>query len=194
MRPIVIAAPTEEPVTLAEAKKQVEVPSAVAAHDDHLISLIVAAREQLEKDTRRALITQTLELRLHEWPCTEYVELPKPPLASVTSVTYIDTNGVSQTWDSANYVVDVGYEPGRLYQAYSVSRPSVRCGPGAIKIRYVAGYGDADSVPQRAKQAILLLVGHWFLRREAVIVGTISKEIEHAYGALVNGLAYGGYP
>jgi hypothetical protein len=36
-----------------------------------------------------------------------------------------------------------------------------------------------------AKHAIKLLVAHWFRNREAVLVGTISKDMEKAVDALL---------
>ena len=41
------------------------------------------------------------------------VEL-RPPLQSVTTVTYVDPSGTTQTLASNRYVVDVNNEPGRM--------------------------------------------------------------------------------
>jgi hypothetical protein len=56
-----------------------------------------------------------------------------------------------------------------------------------------AGYGAASAVPDDAKQAILLLASHWVENREAVLSGTISKEIELSYTALTDRLKWGNY-
>jgi uncharacterized phiE125 gp8 family phage protein len=54
-----------------------------------------------------------------------------------------------------------------------------------IQVTYVAGYGAAASVPQKYKQAMLLLIGHWYENRETVIVGTISGPIALAVDSLI---------
>lgn len=162
----VVTAPASEPVTLAEAKLHCRVD---LTDDDALITAhIVSAREEIERLTGMALITQTLELVLPEWPCSDRVELPRPPLTSVTSVKYKDYTGSETTWDSANYIVGVDSVPGVLGLAWNAVWPSVVLYPvEPIRIRYVAGFASAAAVPQSLKQAMLLLIGHWYENREA---------------------------
>lgn len=42
-----------------------------------------------------------------------------------------------------------------------------------------------ELVPQRVKQAVLLLVGHWFNAREAVVMGTSVAEVPLGVQALL---------
>ena len=65
------------------------------------------------------------------------------------------------------------------------SWPSLYPRDDAVQIEYVAGYGAAASVPQVFKQAILLLVGHWYANRESSIVGTISEDAASSGEALL---------
>ena len=114
------------------------------------------------------------------------IYLPRPPLQSVTSIVYTDSEGAHYTVDADSYIADTASELGSIVLSYGASWPSVTLRPTAgVEITYVAGYGDAASVPQRAKQAILLLVGHWYEQREAVLAGSISKEIEFAVHSLL---------
>jgi len=186
------ADPSVEPATLAEAKRHANV---VASDDDDFItSLIIAAREQVESDTSRALITQTWRLKLHEFFADKF-ELPRPPLQSVSSIKYLDLDEAEQTLGATNYDVDTDREPGVIWRDEDATWPTISDEVNAVTITFVAGYGDAASdVPARAKHAILLLVAHWYRSREAVTIGTISKEIELAYQRLVNGLKVGNYP
>lgn len=183
------AAPAVEPVTLAEAKRHANV---VASDDDDLITaLIVAAREQVESDTGRALITQTWRLKLHAF-FADKLELPRPPLQSVTSVKYLDLSEVEQTLAATYYDVDTDREPGVIWRDEDATWPSTSDEVNAVTITYKAGYGNAAAnVPGRAKQAILLLVGHWYRCREAV--GTVGIEVQLAYQRLINGLRFGAY-
>ena len=141
-----VTAPAFEPVSRAEAKLHLRIDTTA---DDALIDgLILAARQHAETVTQRALVAQTWDDKRPRFPWNTYwgnIWLPKPPISSVTSVTYLDSNGTSQTWDSANYVTDLPAGPwarkGRIYPAYSASYPSTRAIPNAVTIRFVAGYG-----------------------------------------------------
>ncbi len=183
-----VTAPAAEPLSLTEAKKQVEVAASSSDHDDHLTSLIQAAREQVETDTRRALVTQTWEIRRTQFPGTEFIELPKPPLQSITHVKYIDTDGNLQTFSSSNYETDTHREKGAVWLAYNQSWPNTRDRHDAVQIRFVAGYGLAAAVPESAKQAMRLLIDWWFCERSP------SKSERSSYDALVSRLGFGDYP
>ena len=135
--------------------------------NDLLQSLIQTAREWCEAYQNRAFITQTVKLTLDEFP--KVFVIPSPPLQSVSSITYIDTEGSTQTWSSDSYSVDTWSEPGSIVPAYSESYPAIRGDINSVAVIYVAGYGDAaSSVPERVKSAIKLLGGHLYENREAV--------------------------
>jgi uncharacterized phiE125 gp8 family phage protein len=162
---VLITPPAEEPVSLAEAKLHLRVD---VSDDDALINgLIQAARERAEDILRRALITQTWELTLDQFPSGDEIELPFPPLQSVASIKYTNSNGDESVFSSDDYIVDTAEEPGKVVLAYGSTWPSVTLYPtGAVAVRYVAGYGEAADVPQTFKQAMLLMAGEWYENRE----------------------------
>lgn len=163
----VTTGPTDEPVTLAEFKAHQRIDG--TDEDDLCGSYIVTARTLCELQARRSFVTQTLQLRLEEWPSCAYIRLPRPPLQSVTSVTYVDSAGSTQTLSSGDYTVDGGGEPGRIWLAYGKSWPTETLRPGpAITITYIAGYGAAAYVPPIYKHAIQLTAGHFYENREEV--------------------------
>lgn len=165
-------APLVPPVTAAEAKKHLSLVG--SDHDDLVSRLIEAATEAAEWITWRALITQSWRLTLPAFPCRLWI--PRPPLQSVTAITYIDTDGQEQTLDSELYTVASDAEPAYVVAAYGASWPATRCTPEAVRVTFVAGYGgESSAVPQRVRQAILLLVGHWFANREAVAPGSFGE-------------------
>lgn len=159
----------------------------VYSEDALIESLIVAAREYVETFTKRALITQTWKHYLSEWPSKDEVLMPLGNLQSVASVKYKDTAGTQTTWDTSDYIVDTESVPGRIVPAYGKSWPTTTLYPvNPIEIQFVCGYGStAASVPQSIRNAMLLLIGHWYLNREAVIVGSISKELEFTVSSLL---------
>jgi uncharacterized phiE125 gp8 family phage protein len=186
-----VTGPAIEPVTLTEAKKHANV---VATDDDALIAvLIAAARELVEEDTSRALINQTWALELHDW-WTDRIELPRPPLVSITSVKYFDVDGVEQTLPATYYDVDTRRQPGVLWWDEDVSScPTLSDAANAVVVTYVAGYGAAaTAVPARAKQAILLLVSHWYRYRDEV--SKVGDQVAATYQRLINSLRVGVYP
>lgn len=166
-----VAPPTAEPVTLAEAKAQLKVD---ASADDALItSLITAARQQAEETGAfgfshgRALVTQTLALFLDGFPDADgAIEVPRPPLASVTSITYVDTAGTTQTLASSDYTVDAKSKPGRVAPAFGKSWPATRDVINAVTVTFDAGYGTAAAVPESIKREIKALLVHLYERRE----------------------------
>lgn len=169
-------APTEEPVSLSEAKTHCRVD--VGDDDAYITALITVARDQAEKITRRALITQTWDLVLDKFPpSTHAISIPFAPLASVTSIIYADSNGDSQTWSSSLYTVDSSNEPGAVVPAYGQYYPATRSHINSITVKFIAGYGDATAVPKAIKQAILMMIGHFYERRETTIIGAPVLEV-----------------
>lgn len=165
-----VSGPVAEPLSLAEAKLHLR--ETRDGQNAIITALITAARQQCESITRRALISQTWDLYLPAFPAAgQAIEVPLSPLASVESITYVDADGVTQTWDAADYTVDAVTEPGLIVPAYSKSYPSVRVIPNAVKVRFIAGYGAAADVPEGIKQAMRMLIGHMYVNRESVKVG-----------------------
>lgn len=152
-----------EPVTLEECKEHLRVDADDSAEDGYIRSLITAAREYCEIVQNRTYLSTTRTLVLDHFPSSREIIMPYSPLSSVTSIAYIDTDGVSQTMTaSTDYEVDTSHEPGRIYLAYSASWPTPRTIPNAVTITYVGGYGTAEDVPERIKLAVKMLVAHWF--------------------------------
>lgn len=148
-------------VSLAEAKAQLRVDS--TDEDTLITSLVVAATDMAEQQTRRAIMPQTWELALDAFP-TKF-ELTRVPVSSITSVKYTDYTGVEQTLDPSAYVLDTSDDYGYAYvrPAYGTEWPSARDG---VKVRYVAGYANAAAVPEPIKQWIKLMVSTMFDNRE----------------------------
>jgi len=148
--------------------------AATSAEDTLLTSLIKAAREKAEGFLNRALITQTWDLTLDDFPASDTIELPLPTLRSVTSLTYTDSDGADTEWDDSNYEVDVS-DPlrGRLFLTYCNTWPSVVLRPrSGVVLRFVAGYGAlATDVPECIRLGMLQLIGHFYENREQVVSG-----------------------
>lgn len=188
-------APSAEPVTLAEAKLHCKVDG---TDDDALITaLIVAARQQAEHRTGRALVTQQWELTQDSWIQEPdeldrlvnrrrnpyQIKLHHPVLQSVQSVKYLDDNGALQTLASTEYQVVISELVGYIQPAYGKSWPACRVQPDSVVIAYTCGYGDAAAVPVSLKSWIKMAVATLYAQREAIITGTIVAEVPRDFFA-----------
>ena len=144
--------------------------AATTVEDDLINADIKTARLYAENFQRRAYLTQTWELWLDCFPRTTEIILPFPPLQSVTSILYYNTSDVEATFASSNYFVDLISEPGRVGLNYNTQWPTTILRPrNAVKITFIAGFGDlASDVPRDIRKSLLLLIGHYYENREAV--------------------------
>jgi uncharacterized phiE125 gp8 family phage protein len=183
-----ITAVATEPVTLEEARLhlRLDASGSPATHaDDAIVSaLITAARQHIDgRDgwLGRALATQTWEMVLDGFPCHEMV-VPLPPLQEVVSITYVDGDGEEQTLTEGDDFRVIGdREPAWIVPVYNGTWPTTRCQEDAVRVRFTTGYGDTSSppvtpaLPMPIKQAMLLLIGHWYEHREEVIAGNMME-------------------
>lgn len=183
-------APTTLALTLAEAKRHLNVSSTA---DDALITdHIKAATKMLENRTQRAFVNQTWVCKADSFNDCRYIHKrrfypPRSPLnSSGMSLTYVDTQGTTTTLPSSDYVVSTGDQPGYVAEAYNATWPSVYAQPNSVTLTYIAGHStSAANVPQHIKQAIRMVVGHWYRNREAAS-GELSREVALGVDALLS--------
>lgn len=178
--------PTADPVTRADIKKHLRVD--FIDDDSYIDSLTAAATAQLEHDADISIMAQTWQLRLDTFPSgSQPIELMRPPVTSVTSVTYYDGDDASQTLSDTKYIVDTSTSPGRIKLVVNNSWPTTRSQrPAAVLVTFVAGF---STVPEAAKHAIKLLVSHWYEHRESVVFGQ-TQHLSQAYWGLVDQLRW----
>jgi len=164
MRVDLVTAPSVEPVTLDEMKLYLKVDT--DADDSYITSLIKAARISAEEITRRAFITQTVRVWFKYDELENPLELPFPPLQEVTEIV-ISTPTSQSTVDADNYSYEDG-ERSRVIYAEAEENWPLYDTEGHLGVKYVCGYGDqASDVPDDIKQAIKLIVAHWYENRES---------------------------
>lgn len=171
-----ITAAQNEPIDKTEAKLHMAIDD--TTFDDLIEEYIKAARQYVEAETHRQLVTATYELIADRFAgSNNRIYLPFGQLQSVTSVKYIDTDGVEQTLDSSKYKVSDSREPGFIEPAYSESWPTARLEADAVRIRFVCGYGAPNTVPGEVKHVLLMLVAHFFEHREAVAMNASAQVV-----------------
>jgi uncharacterized phiE125 gp8 family phage protein len=183
MPAILLAPPTVEPITLAEAKSFLRV-----AHgdDDGLIAaLIAAARAHVETATRRALLTQTWRIVCDAWPAGGRIAVAPAPLIAVTAARVRDDNGDAHAIDPGAFSFAVGAVPASLaFVPWSLPAPGVA--DDGIEIDVELGHGtSAAAVPPPLVHAVRLLTAHWYEHRGILSSGQAGAPLPVSITALM---------
>ena len=165
-----------EPLTLDEAKDWLRVTD--TTEDVLITSMVKAARQAIERRTKRAMLEQTWALLRDAFPAGSVIYLPIAKVLSVESIGYVDTAGASQTFSSDNYETDFVREPGRIVLKPSASWPSIEEGINKVTVEFTAGYGDErGDVPEDLKTAVRYILADWFSSRREYAQGTTVTKI-----------------
>ena len=171
--------PVTEPVTTADVKAQIGIPTADTAQDAVIERRITEARTWAEMFMGRTVMSSNWQIKLDAFP--PEIQLLYPPVSAIVSLSYTDTNQVEQTLNGADYTLDTGsdYEAWIL-PAYGKDWPSALDTANAVTVVYTAGYASADAVPGPIKEAIMLTVGHWMNYQPGIEAGQTITRIPHA--------------
>ena len=175
MKRILLEGPAVEPVLLAEAKAHLRLDG--NAEDELLGAMIAAARVAVETEIRRVLIAQSWRAVFDSWP-TYGIVLPVRPALEVDDVRAVDRHGAAIPVAPDDYAFDRADGSVRLFAFV----------PEAVRyeIDFTAGYGPSGlDVPQPIRQAIRLLVTHWYEHRAAAIAGEVAAPAPFGYRELV---------
>lgn len=169
-----ISLPQAEPVSLAQMKQFLRLPSGFTADDPIIAGFITAAREIGEMYTYRSLAqrqfqqvldshpyyTDTVQSQLAYppsyyslprysttlWNYSQMIKLGYTPVLSVQSMTYIDTNGNAQTMEQdTDFILDSISEPARVFPIPGQYWPADLYVADAVNIVYTAGYDPNPS-------------------------------------------------
>lgn len=188
-RPVLVTAPAANPITLTEVKAQLDI--SYSDKDTYLTSLITAAVSYLDGWTGilgRCLVEQTWRQDYDYF--YRVFDLPLAPVIAITSVKYDDASAVEQTVSASNYELVTrsdGSSFVRMIDDFSVPSIDPESGP-SVRITYTVGYpqsGGSSTVPAAIKQAMLLLIRHWFDNPSAVVVGVSAQPMPMAVDALL---------
>lgn len=169
-----VTGPSQEPVTLAEAKAQCRIDT--DDYDTILNRLISVARSKIEgRDGIGVfLMAQTWKLSLDKMP-TE-IWIPCGPVLSIDSITYVDEGGDSQTLAASGYQWRKELFGARIKPPYSGTFPTVRQQYDSVQVQFTAGFPGTedsppttDNIPAALKHAVLMLVEHYFDHRDTIV-------------------------
>lgn len=176
-----IIEPTVEPVSVSDIKPHAKVD---IDGDDALIArYIKAARKHAENLTERALAPATYRLSLDAFP-DGGIQIPRPPVTAIVSIQYIDSAGVLQTIDSADYALDDDQEPAWVLPAYGYTWPSTRDVANAVRVIFQAGY-TAEQCPAPIAHYIEVVVAAMYAQREILAqADRVPKSVQFYDGLL----------
>jgi uncharacterized phiE125 gp8 family phage protein len=171
---VLTSGPAVEPVSVSEAKAHLRLDPASTAEDILIASLILTSRLHIEAALGLALITQSWTQVLDAWPVAADapVLLAMRPLQTVTSVAVRSADGVIITLSPSQYVLDRASAPPRIVRPADAVWPPPGKSAAGIEIAFTAGFGPAAAdVPAPIRQALLLLVAHWYEHRDPIEIG-----------------------
>lgn len=204
---VVTVAPTIEPVTLSDAKSQLRISADNPIYDLEVSALIVTARTYVERRYGLSIITQSRQQRQDSFYedsrdtrrsdySTDYsrfvTKLLNGPVQSVSSVTYVDEDGATQTLSPSAYTTTGMVTPvlgsaqdviiGGIYPVDVW--PDFKLVSEAIKITYVCGFGNSGAyVPATIKQAILKTITHLFeYRSDEALTADLQQLVKFEMG------------
>lgn len=201
--PYVITPASGSVVTLSDAHLWCRITDDDTTQDPVITRLIAAAVDWVQTAVRRPLLTTQYGVKFdgfYEYGQYSHdyrtyfpygfgigwsgivIPMPMQPVISVDSVKYINSSGILTTLDPSQYVVDTTSLIGRIYPAYGVTFPVPQPMPNSVTITFTAGY---TSTPEALQTAVLMLVSHWYLNRESVLIGQVSSQLQMCLDALL---------
>lgn len=177
--PVLVTPPAAPPVSLQEVKQHLRLVSGsetYTAEDGTLQIYLDAAVSHLDGYSGvlgRCLVTQTWRQDFDEFSGRT---LRLPILAAtISSVKVRSSDGTLSTISSDDYALQQDARGSYVRFDDDYSFPGDLAQSNGVLVEFTAGYGAATAVPAALKAAILLLVGHWYANREAVVTtGTIT--------------------
>ncbi|TDW21066.1 putative phiE125 gp8 family phage protein [Rhizobium azibense] len=177
MKPKLITAPANQPVTLQDVKKHLRV--FFTDDDEYLTALIKAATSHLDGYQgilNRCIVSQQWQVTRCNW-CRKIETLFTDTTGAV--IKYFDADNVEQTVNAASYQVYPDYirfNNDFVFPALNSNRDD------AISITTTHGYAEP---PESLLLAIKILIAHWYRNREPVTFGGIPAKIPFSVAALI---------
>jgi uncharacterized phiE125 gp8 family phage protein len=174
--------PSTEPLTYAEVKAYLRLNG--DSEETFVTSLIVVARQYVESQIWRPLISQTWAFQLDFNEINMLAKnINKEPLISIDSVQYYDANNALQTLSASSYEYDIYSSPPR-FRLKTI--PTCYDRMNTLQVNFTCGYANAAAVPLPIKQAMYMLIGHYYENRQDVVTGTQVNKIDEASEHLLN--------
>lgn len=183
--------PSNPVVSVAQAKKHLEIAQDDLTHDAQIENLISAAFAQWCVDTALVPIETEFDLMLDNFPEPPLILLPVRPVTELISVTYFD--GDSEETTLSEDVATLDRSARNVYLRYGQVWPTIPTQHDAVAVRFKAGSESTADVLKYVQQAILLQVGKWFEDRD-MAESVSDDQFDRAYERIVRRYLRSSYP
>lgn len=181
---VLTSGPGLEPVSLAEAKAHLRVED--DAEDTLIASLIVTSRLHIEAVLGMAFLTQEWSWIIDAWPDLAVLRLPLRPVQAITRIRIFGEDGSATSVPPDRYLLDGLGAPARLVRRRGRVWPQPGISASGIEIGLRVGFASkAQDVPHPLRQAVLLLVAHWYEHREPGELGSPAIPVPDEVSRLV---------
>ena len=191
-----ITEPAFAAATLARIRHNSNIPS--GQDEDFITEALKSAEDYVERYLECTIGLAAWRLTLDSFPPREEpgmhqryrhhpsLLIPLWPVRSVTELLFTAPDGTSSELPLEQIVPPIGNDRYHLRLKKGFSWPATDCSPNAIAITFTAGWPTQASLPGTLTQAIRMLVSHFYENREAVITGSIAKEVELGVNAMLD--------
>jgi Phage gp6-like head-tail connector protein len=212
MATVITTAPAVEPISLAEVKTHLRIDT--ADEEGLLQALILTSRLHIEVALNLALITQNWSCYFDQWPATltgrgvphapasaaftsldphtalaasaSALRLPHGPVKSVDAVRVYADDGTFVLIPVTGFALALFSRPARIARRIATSLPTPGRALNGIEFAITAGFGATPAdVPSPIRQALLLLVAHWYEHRDPGEIGTAATQVPATVSALL---------
>jgi len=160
-----IALDGESVLSLTDAKAHLRVLDDDS--DDMVAALRDAAFDVVEQFTEKALASREFKWRGR---LSQVMNMGIGPVTAISAITYLDENGASQTLVAGDTLrIALGDQ---VEFKTGIDVPAMAEGDGVAEITFIAGYTLGQPLPMSLLSAAKLMLGHLFMNREAVTMGT----------------------
>ena len=179
-----------EPLELEEIKTYLNLDPENADQNGDVEAWRKAARQKLERDTGIALLPQTWNIYIDQFPSyRQPLFLPIWPILEVLSFSYVTRDGAETNLiaSPSTYLELFGPRPARLALAEGSTWPTDarRNAPGTLTVR--AGFANAAAIPGDLLMAMKKLIGDFATFRESAmaIPGQVVQSTPFGYADLI---------
>ncbi len=169
------------PVTLAQVKNQLFIPTATTTWDNQLTLLINSAVLYFEKQ-RQVLIKSTWTGYYNTFPLHSLL-IKKAPLISISSIKYYDSDNVQQTVNSSDYYTTVENYYSYIMFNSDFSRPVTYNRPQAVEVEFIVGLctDDLDCPPDIQQGILMYLSFMWENKGDSANTAKIPSVINELF-------------
>jgi len=160
---IVIEPPVRMPISISELKNFLSLDECDNQTEAMLKLIILSVARYFEKYTGRTLINTKYRTFREYFNC--YLLLKRSKFQELTLFQYL-INNVFTTVDPSIYQITEEVNYSSIWSWKNNSFPSTDCVKQAIKIEFIAGYGEKEKdIPEDVRQALLMHANYLYANR-----------------------------